>query len=205
MKKNLMLIGAGGHGKVCADIASKQNKWDSIYFLDDNINTSTCIGYKVVGKIDDFTKFADEAEFFVSIGNNAIRSSILKRLESSGIEIASLIHPNAIVGLDVSLGKGTVVMPGVVINASAKIGKGCIINTGSSVDHDNVISDYVHISPGVHLGGTVIVGESTQLSIGSSVANNITIFSNCIIGAGAVVIHDIMEPGTYIGVPAKKI
>ena len=96
-------------------------------------------------------------------------------------------------------------MAGAVINCCTKIGKGCIINTGATIDHDNLIEDYVHISPGVHLAGTVKVGQGSWLGIGSVVSNNINITSGCKVGAGAVVVKDITEPGTYVGVPVTKI
>ena len=96
-------------------------------------------------------------------------------------------------------------MANACINSSAKIGKHCIINTGAIIEHDNIIEDYVHISPQVALGGTIKVGENTHVGIGATVKNNIEICSNCIIGAGAVVVKDIIEKGTYVGVPAKKI
>ena len=90
------------------------------------------------------------------------------------------------------------------INSSAKIGKHCIINTGAIIEHDNIIEDYVHISPNATLGGTVKIGESTHVGIGSIVKNNITICKNCTIGAGAVVVKNILEEGTYVGVPARE-
>lgn len=96
-------------------------------------------------------------------------------------------------------------MAGVVINSSTKIGKGCIINTSSSIDHDNIIGDYVHISPGVKLAGAVNIGRESWLGIGSIVINNISITSGCILGASTVVVKNIPESGTYIGVPARRV
>lgn len=96
-------------------------------------------------------------------------------------------------------------MAGAIINCCTKIGKGCIINTGATVDHDNVIEDYVHISPGANLAGNVTVGKRTWIGIGSVVSNNVCIISDCKIGAGAVVVKDINEVGTYIGVPVRKL
>lgn len=205
MKNKLLIIGASGHGKVIADIAIKMNKWETIAFLDDDKSIKECLGLEVVGKTMDSFKHKDEAEFFVAIGNNSTRERIQERLIDKGLSIASLIHPNAIIGTDVEIGIGTVVMAGVVINSSSKIGEGCIINTSCSLDHDNVIEDYVHISPGANLAGTVKVGKGTWIGIGSVVSNNINICSEATIGAGAVVIKDIIEAGTYVGVPVKKI
>jgi len=205
MKNKLFIIGASGHGKVIADIAIKMNRWNDISFLDDNESTNTCMGLDVIGKSADAIKYKSEADIFVAVGNNATREKIQKKLEAEDVSIATLIHPNAVIGAEVELGVGTVVMAGVVINCCTNIGKGCIINTGSTIDHDNVIEDYVHISPGAHLAGTVKVGKGTWLGIGSVVSNNTNICSGCKIGAGAVVVKDITEPGTYVGVPARFI
>ena len=107
--------------------------------------------------------------------------------------------------MDVEIGQGTVVMANAVINAGARIGAHCIINTSAVVEHDNRIADFVHISVGAKLAGTVSVGKRSWVGIAACVSNNIHICDDCMIGAGAVVIKDIEESGTYVGVPVKKI
>jgi sugar O-acyltransferase (sialic acid O-acetyltransferase NeuD family) len=205
MKDKLIIIGASGHGKVVADIAIKMNKWQSIAFLDDDKSIKTSMGLEVIGKTTDAFTYKDEADFFVAIGNNATREKIQEKLIEEDLNVVSLVHQSAVIGTDVKIGIGTVVMAGVVINSSTKIGKGCIINTSSSLEHDNVIEDYVHISPGVSMAGTVKVGRLSWIGIGSVISNNVNICSGCKVGAGAVVVKDITEPGTYVGVPVRKI
>lgn len=205
MKDRLIIIGASGHGKVVADIAIKMNKWQNIAFLDDDESIKTCMGLEVIGKSVDVSMYKKEADFFVAIGNNAIRERIQEKLIAEGASVVSLLHPNAIIGFEVEIGIGTAIMAGVVINNSSIIGKGCIINTSSSIDHDNLIEDYVHISPGANLAGTVKVGKGSWIGIGSVLSNNINICSGCKLGAGAVVVNDITEPGTYVGIPVMKI
>lgn len=107
--------------------------------------------------------------------------------------------------MDVRIGVGTAIMAGVVVNSATKIGKGCIINTSSSVDHDNLIADYVHISPGARTGGTVKIGKGSWIGLGSIIINNLEIMDRSIIGAGSLVIQDIMKSATYFGVPAEKM
>lgn len=204
MKKKLIIIGASGHGKVIADIAIKMNKWRTIYFLDDNEAVKTCMGLEVIGKTYDAIKYKGE-DFFVAIGSNDVREKIQEQLMNENLRIATLIHPDAVIGTDVKIEIGTVVMAGVVINSSCIIGKGCIINTSCCLDHDNVIEDYVHISPGASLAGTVSIGRGSWLGIGSVVSNNVKICSCCKVGAGAVVVKDINVAGTYVGVPIRKI
>lgn len=205
MKEKLLIIGASGHGKVVADIALKMDKWKSIAFLDDDETVKSSLGIEVVGNSIDAFKHIQDCDIFVGVGNNETRRKIQRKLEIEGASIPTLIHPTAVLGEYVELALGTVVMAGVVINSCTEIGNGCIINTGSTVDHDNLIEDYVHISPGVHLAGRVKVGQGSWLGIGSTVSNNVNITSGCIAGAGTVVIKDITEPGIYVGVPARRI
>lgn len=205
MKNKLIIIGASGHGKVVADIAIKMNKWQSIAFLDDDESIKVSMGLEVIGKTADAFTYKDEADFFVAIGSNATREKIQEKLIEQGLNVVSLIHPSAVIGTEVEIGIGTTVMAGVVVNSSTRIGKGCIINSSSSIDHDNVIEDYVHISPGVSLAGTVKIGRLNWIGIGSVVSNNVNICSGCKVGAGAVVVKDITEPGTYVGVPVGRV
>ncbi len=201
--EHLIIVGAGGHGKVVADVAAKSGKYTKISFLDDGTRTE-CLGIPVIGKLNDAEEYVNTAEFFVAIGNADFRYRIICNLVNIGAQIATLIHPTAVIGYDVTIGGGTVVMAGAVINPSAHIGEGCIINTASSVDHDCKIGNYSHVSVGAHVAGEVEVGVATWIGAGATVSNKISICSRCMIGAGAVVVKDITEPGTYVGVPAQK-
>lgn len=200
---DLVIIGASGHGRVIADIAKKLG-YTNIVFLDDNPETTMCGAYRVVGNSAQATAYPD-ADFFVGIGNNQVRRRIQSALQAAGLQVATLIHPAAVVADSATVGAGTVVVAGAVVNPNARVGEGCIINTCASVDHDCQVGDYVHISAGVHVAGTVAIGDNTWLGIGAVVSNNLTITENCMIGAGAAVVKNITEPGTYIGVPARKI
>lgn len=200
--RKLNIIGAGGHGKVVADIAIACG-YEKIQFLDKNVSSELCIGLPVVN--DDLSKPEYlEDEFFVAVGNARTRERIFSELEERGLTIVTLIHPTAVLGSDVVIGKGSVIMAGVVINADTTIGEGCIVNTASSVDHDNVLADFVHVSVGAHLSGTVKAGKGTWIGAGATVSNNVNICEDVLIGAGAVVVKDITEPGTYLGVPATR-
>ena len=205
MKNKLLIIGASGHGKVVADIALQMNRWQSIAFLDDDETIKQSMGMEIIGKSIDAINYINDYDIFVAIGNNETREKIQERLNTAEASFPILIHPNAVIGALVHFGEGTVVMAGVVINCCTKIGKGCIINTGATIDHDNKIEDYVHISPGTNLAGTVKIGKGTWLGIGSVVINNVNVTYGSKIGAGAVLVKDITEPGTYVGVPARRI
>ena len=205
MHKKLIIIGASGHGKVVADIASKMNKYYEIEFLDDNQAMKSCIGFPVVGTSRDFLKYLQQADFFVAIGNTKIRKKIMEQITEHGASIATLIHPMASISNYVSIGEGSVIMSGAVINPDPTIGKGCIVNTGATVDHDCRIGDYVHVAVGAHVCGTVTIGNSTWIGAGATVKNNISICDEWTVGISAAVVKDIVHPGTYIGVPAVRL
>ncbi len=199
--KTLGIIGASGHGKVVADIAKKTG-YEEIVFFDDNQEVSHCGTYPVVGATQDIFRY--DCDAFVAIGNPGVRSRLMDQLEQCKKKLPVLVHPNAVVAEDVKVGIGTVIVAGAGVNPGSEVGKGCIINTCSSVDHDCVIEDYVHVSVGAHVAGTVQIGHHTWVGAGATVSNNVNICANCMIGSGAVVCKDIVEEGTYIGVPAKK-
>lgn len=198
---NLIIIGAGGHAKVIADVAIS-NGYTILGFLDDNPNILNFLNFNRLGSVKDFPKFADKAKFIIAIGSNCVREKIAN---THNANFATLIHPTAVIGSNVTIQDGTVVMPYAVINADTKIGSHCIINSSAVVEHDCDIGDFSHIAPNATLCGTVMVGKKCHIGAGATIINNIDICENCIIGAGAVVTKSINVSGTYVGVPAKVI
>lgn len=204
INNKIIIIGAGGHGRVVADIALNTGSYTYIAFIDDNPFLKKSMGIDVIDNTDGIPKYIGGYDFAVAIGDNDIRETFLKNLEVQSASIPALIHPNAVIGKYVTIGSGTVVMAGVIINCESIIRKGCIINTSVIIGHDSVINEYVHVSSGALLGGTVTIGRKTWVGLGACIKNDISICGECIIGAGAVVVKNIVNPGTYIGVPAYK-
>lgn len=195
--KALRIIGAGGHGRVLADIAEGMG-YSDIVFLDANYPELTQSGvWNVIGTPADF----DDSEYALGIGDNQTRMDLL---ESLSFDWATLVHPSATVSAHAKIGKGSVICAGAVIGPFAKLGQGCIVNTGASVDHDCVLSDGVHISPGVRLGGGVFVGARTWIGIGAVVREYKSIGADTMIGAGAAVTRDVSDRARLGGVPAKE-
>ena len=203
MNEQVIVIGAGGHGKVVADIVlSRGDKL--LGFLDNNDALPDEIdGIPVLGDISSYEKYPNAA-FVIAIGNSAVREKIAQQLD--GVRWYTAVHPAAVVSrMSTRIGEGSVVMANAVINPAAQIGKHCIINTAAVVEHDNRLGSFVHVSVGARLGGTVSVGDHTWVGIGAAVSSNVSVCDHCMLGAGAVVIHNIKESGTYVGVPARKI
>lgn len=200
--EDVIIIGAGGHARVVADIVSSMG--DRVLgFLDDRPDAAGAYGIPVLGKVDDYIHYP-HARFLIGIGSSAVRQKLDQRL--SGVRWHTAIHPRAVISpLGTSIGEGTVVMANTVIDPGAKIGRHCILNSGSIVEHDDTIGDYVHISVGAKLAGTVTVGDHTWVGIGAVISNDITVCGGCMLGAGTVVVKNIEDPGTYVGVPARRI
>lgn len=201
MSDSVILIGGGGHAKVVADCVQARGG-QVVGILDDGIPAGTSIlGIPVLGKIAEYQNYL-QYSFLIAIGSNSVRRRIAQEL---AVNWYTAVHPSAVISPYAVIGAGTVVMPRAVVNAGAVIGLHCILNTGVIVEHDNRIADYVHLSPAAALGGTVSVGTETHIGIGAVVRNNISICGGCTIGAGAVVVKDLTEPGTYVGVPAGRM
>ena len=203
MSKDVIIIGAGGHAKVVADIVLCSGD-NLIGFLDDDDDkqgSEVFKTYKVVGKIADSEKYGDYY-FVVAVGDNYMRAEIVKGL--AGMKFYTAVHPSAVIADTVRIGKGTVVMAGAVVNVDTVIGKHCIINTAVTVDHDNKIGNFVHISPGAHLAGGVSVDDSSWLCTGAVVINNVHISKDVVLGASATALKDIDAPGVYVGTPVRR-
>ena len=194
--KKLMIIGASGHGKVVSEVA--KSFYDIIDYLDDN-------NQKAIGKVCDFKKYIDEYDFIVAIGNNEIRERITQCLLEFNANVVNVISAFSYISSDLKLGVGNVVMPGCIIQPGCVIGDGVIVNTSATIDHENIIGSYAHISVGSHLAGNVHIGKRTFVGVGTNIINNIEVTGDCVIGAGSTVLSNIIENGTYVGTPAKKI
>lgn len=201
MCKKVIVIGGGGHAKVVIDCI--QSAGDTVVgILDDRLTPGTeILDARVLGGVDTYASYPD-CYFIIAIGSNAVRKAISEKLDAKWY---TAIHPSAVVSQYAAIGEGSVVLANAVINADAVVGRHCIVNTAAVVEHDNILSDFVHISPRAALAGNVTVGECTQMGIGAAVRQGITICGDCVIGAGAAVVRDISEKGIYAGVPARRI
>lgn len=204
--KNLLIAGAGPHCKVVLDIISSAGEWTPVGILDAGRQESV-LGVPVIGDDAKAVELFDKGVryAFVAIGNNAIRKKVSENLIEMGYSMAAIISPSAIVSPYAVIGAGTVVMPGAVINVDASVGEGCIINTNSSIDHDCQIGPYVHIAPGCAVSGSTRIGAQTFLGTRAGAIDGITIGSQVMIGAGAIVVNDIPNCCTALGVPARVV
>jgi sugar O-acyltransferase (sialic acid O-acetyltransferase NeuD family) len=207
--RNLIIWGAGGHGKVVLDIARATGLYREIIFVDDSCAASGGCFFDCellpVSEGFEALKARGHSCFVVAIGNNRDRERCFQEGIDRGLGPATLIHPTTVVSTSARIGDGTVVMPHVVVNAGAMIGRNCILNTGLIVEHDCHIGNHVHLGPGVVLGGGVTVEAYSLLGIGTIALPGTTIGAGAVVGAGAVILDSVPAGATSVGVPAKVL
>lgn len=201
----LLILGAGGHGRVVADVAAAAG-WTEIAFLDDVHPTRVQSGvWPIVGALSDLSRVGASYDgCFAAVGEARLRLSLLEQAKSLGLQVPVLLHPAAVVSPHAKIDAGTVMMAGAVVNGFGSIAVGCIINTHSSVDHDCQLGPGVHICPGAHLAGDVHVGARTWFGLGAVAIQGVRIGADVTVGAGAVCISDVRDSVTVLGVPARE-
>ncbi len=204
--KPLILIGYSGHSYVVNDIFLSQNI-KATFYCDSEEKSHNPLNLNYLGdNTNAFTKgFFQEKDYFIAIGNNAVRRKIQLDLSEKNHFPVNAIHNSVILSNFATIGQGVMLSMGTVVNAFAKIGDGVIINTNATIEHECQIGDFVHIAPGAVLCGDVHVGENTFIGANSVVKQGIKIGKNVTIGAGSVIIKDIPDNTTWVGNPAKYL
>jgi acetyltransferase EpsM len=207
MRNSLVIIGAGGHGRVVHD-AAVASDWNVIGFLDDTKE----IGYKVNGvpiiggiSVIKQSSFLPESDFVIALGDQLSRRNISSQVLELGRRLAIVAHPSCIISPYAKIGNGTVLVGGCIVNANASIGSFCILNTASTIDHDGILASGVQISPGVNLAGWVYCGEDAYIGTGAAILPNVRIGARAIVGAGSVVIRDVPDDAIVAGNPARRL
>lgn len=205
----LILVGAGLNGQagVVLDLVRHDPCWEPIGFLDGrpDLAGTRVDGLPVLGSTDDIESLElPDADFHVSIGDNAARGALFHRLESIGREVVTLIHPTAIVSERATIGRGCYVGPGAIVNAGAIVGNAVLINSGVILEHDARVGDAVHLAPGTATGGRVTIEQQAFVGIGSVVLPDVTIGEGVFVGAGSTVVRSVEPNVTVMGYAARK-
>lgn len=203
--ETIVVVGAGGHGKVVCDSLLYKIDKKYIKVVDSNPKLENTELFKgLIIKALDRAMLLKNV-FHVAVGNNLIRKQLFDLCLKEVATPYSIAHPSAQVSEITKLAGGSFFAALSVVSSSVEIGSGAIINHGAIIDHDCKLGNFVHIAPNATLGGGVIVGDTTLIGAGANVLPNVNIGKNVVIGAGSVVINDIPDNSKYVGVPAQKI
>lgn len=207
--EKVLIVGAGGHGRVVADILALSRNREAVFgFIDDNAALwgEKIAGVPVLGGVSRLKLICRQytgLSVIVAVGNNSARQKIVTELKGYGMKYTNGIHPRAVIAGDVKMGVGVMVMAGAVINSGATIGDHSIVNTGATIDHDCILGDFSHISPGANLAGEVKVDERAHVGLGAAVLPGRRVGHGSMVGAGSVVAQDIPPGAVAKGVPAR--
>jgi sugar O-acyltransferase (sialic acid O-acetyltransferase NeuD family) len=207
LKKDVIVIGAGGHSKVVIDGLKKTGY--NVVGITDLHSTNQVLGINVIGNDDVILKYSPHdvllANGIGSVGRNDVRKRIFQFFKSKGYKFVTLIHPSAVIGEEVILHEGVQVMAGAIIQAGVEVGENTIINTGASIDHDCSIGAHVHIAPRAVLAGAVTVQEDVHIGLGAAILQNIKIGKGALVGAGTVVLKNVENGMKVVGVPGREV
>lgn len=201
-KKDLIIVGAGGHAKVVFDVADSLAAYNVIYFISEIPSAEKqLLGIPILGGVQELKP----CSFVVAIGDNLVRRRLFTEMLGRGFMPVTLQHSSASISKFSSIASGTVILPHAVINAGSEIGENCIINSAAVVEHDCKVASHSHISVGARLAGNVRVEEGVLLGVSSTVIPSRNIGEWSTVGAGAVVTRDVEAHSTVVGIPAKPL
>jgi len=209
--KKILLFGGGNQVHYTIDIIEKENKYEITGIIDSlHPIGSERYGYKVLGRQDNLISIVDEYKIdagLITIGDNWSRSIVYNAIiqQMPSFEFINAIHPSVIIGKNVELGFGIVMMAGVIVNPLAKIGNFTFFATGCQIEHDCIIEDYASVSAGSVMGGYVTVGKFSAITLGVTILDRLKIGENSVIGSGSLVLKDIPDNVLAHGNPINKV
>lgn len=182
----LLIVGAGGHGRSVAEAALATGNFDTLGFVDDAAQTVTQVwDYPVWGTTSNLTRYRIHADVaIVALGNNALREKLCEQLQAAGFELATIIHPSAIVSPRAKIGTATVIMAGAIVGTEACLGKGVIINSGAIVDHHAQVHDYGHLGVNACVAGGAVLGRGAWIQAGSALGYGVKVVANTVLLPG---------------------
>lgn len=184
--RRLLIIGAGGHGRSVAEAVLLANEYELVGFVDDSWPDNSAVWeYPILGDTDNLASYRKQVDSaIVAIGNNAVRAKLQSRLVDTGMKIATIIHPRAVVSPRAALGEGSAIMAGAIVGTEARLGLGVIVNCGAVVDHHCRVGDFAHLGVDASMAGGSVLCGSAWMQAGSSLGYQVEVSPGDIIGPG---------------------
>lgn len=208
MKPELVILGAGGHAMVVADIIRIQDEYNIVGFLDDvskeRRGTEFC-GAPILGGVECLETVYQSGvrHMIVAIGDCSARMNLSDLVVAKGFSLVAAIHPTASIASDVLIRSGTVVKAMAVIEPGAVVKENVIVGAGTYIGHECVIEKCACISAGGKVGGKSVIGQSAWIGLGAIVCDRVCVGDRAQVAAGSVAVKDIPNDIVAFGVPAK--
>ena len=206
----VIVLGAGGHAKVLISALLLNNTTLlGITDVDRHRQGDHLLGVPILGS-DGLIEEYDPAVILLVNGLGTVKTSdrrkaLFDTLKAKGYTFATVVHPAAVIAVEVLLGEGAQILAGAVIQPGCQIGRNTIVNTSASVDYDCLIGDHVHLAPGVTLSGEVVVAAGAHIGTGATIIQGVHVGAESLVAAGAVVVDDVPGKSTVMGVPARVV
>lgn len=204
MSREVLIVGASGLAREVLAAGMP----DVVGILDDNpeLHGSVVGGVPVVGAVESAVSRAEQ--LLVCIGPSEARRAVARQLIDQGVKatrFATFIAPTARLGSSSSVGEGSILLDGVVVTADAHLGRHVVVMPNCTITHDDDIADFATLAAGVALGGGVRVREAAYVGMNASVRQGLTIGAGATIGMGAMVLTDVPDDKTWVGIPARQL
>jgi sugar O-acyltransferase (sialic acid O-acetyltransferase NeuD family) len=214
----VVIIGAGGFGRhvhatllraIAAGTATIDGEIASFAgFLDDGAPDAAILGRLGAGHLGPVAALRDQppsTRYLLAIGNGAVRRRIDAAVTGWGYAPMTLIDPVATIGTDIRLGAGAIVCSGARLETNIETGRHVHVSENCTVGHDTTLADYVTAFPQAAIAGNVHIGAGTTVGTQAAIIQGLTVGGGVMIGAGAVVIRDVPDDVTAVGVPARYL
>jgi sugar O-acyltransferase (sialic acid O-acetyltransferase NeuD family) len=210
-KPRILLFGAGPHVNICIDIIKKAKLYNIVGIIDSEKSIGTIIsGFKILGRQEKINQIVKENNIdagLISIGDNWSRKIVFDYItnEIPDFQFINAIHPSIIIGENVKIGYGVVIMAGCILNSNSTIGNLCFIGTRSNLEQDCTLNNYASLSAGIVMGDEVIIGKHSAITLGVTIMDRLIIGENTVVGSGSLVTKDLPDNVLAYGNPAKII
>ena len=207
--KNVIVYGAGEFGSLISNIISYHSDLNIVAYGDDDTEKiGQFIDESPVLNDEDLLKFAQENGIkyaISSIGNNKIRAEKYTLLKNKGLQMLSLVHPQALIDTKVTYGDNVIIEMGTAIHTNSSIGNNVFLGGDALIGHHNKIGNHVLVGGNVSFGGSVIVEDYVSIGVGASIKPGVRLGKGSVVGVGAAVVKDVDPGAVVVGVPAKPI
>lgn len=205
---DVLIVGAGGHGRVVLEIlaAARQHRVLGFLDADESLAGQSILGIPVLGHPQHLLRLRGKARgAIVAVGDNRARVSYAHHLATAGLELVSALHPAAVISPSAKIGRNVVVCANAVIGTETALADSALINTAAVIDHECDIGEGAHIAPAAALAGRVRIGPGAFVGLGARIIQCLSVGQHATVGAGAVVLRDVPDHTTVVGVPARTL